>query len=138
VDTLTLVDVTAWTEADWRQWGEDVKRRRVFAGWSRDDLEQRSGVSAETVRTIEDGDRGRWRPRRLATYREIERVLGHAEPVGGDDRLATVLDELVTLRKLVEEWNEDRVRVGAGLIDTLAEMTRAMDRLQRQVARRQP
>jgi transcriptional regulator with XRE-family HTH domain len=129
--------MSEWGPDNWREWGASVKRRRVLAGWSRDDLERESGVSAETVRTIEDGDRGRFRPRRLATYREIEAALSGASPMpaSNGDRLDQVLTDQADIRAVLAEQEADRHRVGTELVDALSTLSRSVDAMSRKLGR---
>ena len=67
-----------WAAVDWVGYGAELRRRRLLAGWSVEELSRRSRLSGTRIRQIEQGE-GRLRPSEL-TLAKLAVVLGMPMP----------------------------------------------------------
>ena len=67
-----------WAAGDWVGYGAELRRRRLLAGWSVEELSRRARLSGTRIRQIERGE-GRLRPSEL-TLAKLAVVLGMPMP----------------------------------------------------------
>lgn len=67
-----------WADHDWLAYGRELRRRRVLAGWSREQLGDLANLASSTIGEIENG-RTKRRPTEL-TLAKLAAVLGMPSP----------------------------------------------------------
>lgn len=95
--------------------GQDLRKQREACGWSRRELAERAGVSADTVKQIENGSRGPLPTTQAKLAEALKISLG-----GSADNVAPLPQERdercvirrVTLTITVEEWVDPQLQSG--------------------------